>query len=47
MSFGNLSERAGFKNDLLHSFITGMRFDMVVLTYSLVLLFIVSGQAKR
>lgn len=37
-SYGNLSELSNFKADLLHSFITGIRFDTVVITYSMLLL---------
>lgn len=42
MSYGNFSELARYKIDLLHSFFTGFRFDTVVFTYTfLIILFLV------
>ncbi|MDY0280284.1 MAG: LTA synthase family protein [Salinivirgaceae bacterium] len=42
LNFGNLKELSVFKLDLGHSFITGLRFDTVVLTFSLLLLLLLS-----
>jgi phosphoglycerol transferase MdoB-like AlkP superfamily enzyme len=42
ISYGNFSELANYKLDLLHSFATGLRFDTVVFTYLfLIILFFV------